>query len=170
MSDALADRSRDEIEIRSLVQRYNALGDAGRFDEFLDLFTPDATYVVAGRDAPFVGHDGIRQLLHEANRDLRDWAAGRPFHLRHFTSTHEIDFDGSDDARGRLYYQCLMPHGLDHWGRYCDRYQRVDGAWRIARRTEVRDGMVDGGWCHRLWGPDGGYARPDQSTRTGGCP
>jgi hypothetical protein len=63
-----------------------------------------------------------------------------------------------------------MPHGLDHWGRYCDRYQRVDGAWRIARRTEVRDGMVDGGWCHRLWGPDGGYARPDQSTRTGGCP
>jgi SnoaL-like domain len=144
-----------EVEIRALVQRYNALGDSGRFEEFIDLFASDARYVVTGRDTPFDGHDGIGRLLEEASDDLKEWGVDRPFYIRHFTSTHQIDFDGPDDATGRVYYQCLMPHGLDHWGRYTDRYGRIDGRWRFAARTEARDGMVDGGWCHMLWGPQG---------------
>jgi uncharacterized protein (TIGR02246 family) len=153
-------RFRAEVEIRSLVQRYNAYGDAGRFDEFLELFAPDATYVVAGREAPFEGHDGIRRLLGEANDDLRAWGTDRRFYIRHFTATHEIRFEGPTAARGRTYYQCLMPHGLDHWGRYTDRYAVVGGRWLFAARTEARDGWTEGGWCDRLWGP-GGTRRPE---------
>jgi uncharacterized protein (TIGR02246 family) len=153
-------RFRAEVEIRSLVQRYNAYGDAGRFDAFVELFAPDVVYVVTGRSAPFEGHDGIRRLVREAGDDLRAWADGGRFHLRHFTATHDIAFEGPTAARGRVYYQCLMPHGLDHWGRYTDRYVVVDGRWRFARRTEARDGMVRGGWCDRLWGPGGTYAEP----------
>lgn len=161
MSEAWTpERAAAEVEIRALVQRYNALGDGGRFDEFVELFTPDAVYVVTGREAPYEGHDGIRRLLAEANDDLRSWASNGPFHLRHFTSTHQIDFDGADHAHGRVYYQCLMAHGLDHWGRYTDRYRIVDGRWRFAARTEARDGMVAGGWCEALWGPGGSRVPP----------
>jgi hypothetical protein len=148
-------RFRAEVEISSLVQRYNAYGDAGRFDEFLGLFAPDAVYVVTGREAPFEGHDGIRRLLGEANDDLRAWGSDRRFFIRHFTATHEIRFESPIAARGRIYYQCLMPHGLDHWGRYTDRYALVGGRWLFAARTEARDGWVEGGWCDRLWGPNG---------------
>jgi hypothetical protein len=162
MSDAWPDwRAAAEVEIRALVQRYNAVGDSGRFDEFLGLFAPDAVYIVTGREAPFAGHDGIRRLLGEANEDLRVWGADRPFYIRHFTSTHQVDFDSPTEARGRIYYQCLMAHGLDHWGRYTDRYRVVGGCWRFAARTEARDGMVDGGWCHRLWGPGGTRVHTD---------
>jgi SnoaL-like protein len=156
-----------EVEIRSLVQRYNACGDVGRFDEFLDLFATDAVYVVTGREAPFEGHDGIRRLLDEAGRDLRAWAGDRRIYIRHFTSTHQIDFDGSTEASGRVYYQCLMPHGLDHWGRYTDRYRVIDGRWRFASRTEKRDGMVADGWCDWLWGPNGTRVQSEQAA-TGG--
>jgi hypothetical protein len=152
-------QARAEVEIRALVQRYNACGDAGRFDEFVDLFTRDAVYVVTGREAPFEGHAGIRRLLHEANEDLREWSSDRRFYLRHFTSTHQIDFESETTATGRVYYQCLMPHGLDHWGRYTDEYRVVDGRWRFAARTEARDGMVEGGWCDRLWGSHGTRVR-----------
>jgi hypothetical protein len=155
-----------EAEIRSLVQRYNACGDGGRFDEFVELFAPDAIYVVTGREAPFEGHDGLRRLLGEANDDLRVWGADRPFFIRHFTSTHQIDFESATEATGRVYYQCLMPHGLDHWGRYSDRYRVIDGRWRFAARTEARDGMVDGGWCHMLWGPGG--TRVSSKAESGG--
>ena len=148
-------RARAEIEIRALVHRYNAVGDAGRVDEFVDLFVPDAVFVVTGLAEPFVGRDGIQKMVREANDDLRSWEHEGPLHLRHFTSTHQVDFDAPTEARGRVYYQCLMPHGLDHWGRYTDQYRMVDGTWRFAARTEARDGMVAGGWCHHLWGPNG---------------
>jgi hypothetical protein len=150
-----------EVEIRSLVQRYNALGDSGRVEQFVDLFTEDAVYVVTGSEEPYVGHDGLRRLVVDASGDLRDWSGAEAFHLRHFTSTHQIDFDDERHATGRVYYQCVMRHGLDHWGRYVDRYRRAPGSgWQFEARTEARDGMVEGGWCWALWGP-GGSRRHD---------
>lgn len=144
-----------EVEIRSLVQRYSALGDGGRFDELLDLFTDDAVVQVSGEAEPYEGHDGLRRLLSGANDDLRSWCGDQPVHVRHFTSTHTVELHSETEATGRLYYQCLMPHGLDHWGRYVDRYRKDGGVWRFAARREARDGMVEGGWCWHLWGPEG---------------
>ena len=148
-------RRDDEHDIRALVQRYNALGDAGRFEEFLSLFAADAVYHVDGIEEPFVGRAGISRMLDDARADLLAWHAGERIHLRHFTATHVVEFDGPDNATGSLYYQALMPHGLDHWGRYHDRYRRDGDAWRFAERRERRDGMIEGGWCWFLWGPEG---------------
>jgi hypothetical protein len=36
-----------------------------------------------------------------------------------------------------------MPHGLDHWGRYFDRYEARDGEWRFIRRRVHREGGID---------------------------
>ena len=149
------ERREAEVEIRSLVQRYNALGDSGRFDEFVELFTSDVHFEVDGIEEPFIGEAGIRRLADQARSDLLGWKPDTRVFLRHFTSTHLIEHTDEGQATGSLYYECLMPHGLDHWGRYHDRYRRVDAVWLIAERRERRDGMVDDGWAASLWGPGG---------------
>ena len=40
----------------------------------------------------------------------------------------------------------LMPHGLDHWGRYVDEYGVRDGRWLITSRRAVSDGRTAGGF------------------------
>jgi hypothetical protein len=36
-----------------------------------------------------------------------------------------------------------MPHGLDHWGRYLDRYEERDGRWLFTSRRALSDGRVE---------------------------
>jgi hypothetical protein len=124
--------------IRDLVARYNACGDAADIDAVVELFGPEAVLEVGPRDGATVyrGRDEIRSLF-AANQ--RRWSAhaassGRPHYVRHFVSTHEISFDGPEQARGRSYFLVLMAHGLDHWGRYFDDYAVLDGRWSFARR------------------------------------
>ena len=128
--------------IRDLVARYNANGDSGRFEQVLDLFAPDAVLIADGVE--HVGLDGIRRMFESAAAAFADWP-GDPV-LRHFTATLQIDVDG-DSATGRCYYGVVMPHGLDHWGRYLDRYERSDGRWRFAHRRVLVDGVAPGGWA-----------------------
>jgi uncharacterized protein (TIGR02246 family) len=132
--------------IRDLVARYNALGDAGRLDELAELFCPDAELVVERR--PQRGRAAIRALFEAAAGEAR--AGGGIRVLRHFTATHAIDLLDDAHARGRCYYLVLTEHGLDHWGRYDDRY-RLDGEgrWRFERRAVTVDGLVPGGWAER---------------------
>jgi hypothetical protein len=65
--------------------------------------------------------------------------------MRHHTATLQIDLIDNTHARGRCYYQVLMHHGLDHWGRYIDEYEMHDGRWRFSRRRVTLDGYVPGG-------------------------
>jgi uncharacterized protein (TIGR02246 family) len=136
--------------IRDLVARYNANGDSGRFDQVVELFAPDAVMVVDGE--AFEGRDQIRTIFTGAAASLRDHGQG-PVMLRHCTSTLQIDVQGPDHATSRCYYHVLMAHGLDHWGRYLDEYRVVDGSWHFARRREVLDGAVPGGWAESATPP-----------------
>lgn len=128
--------------IRDLVARYNASGDAARFDEMIGLFAEDAQLVVPGRELR--GRAAIRAFFEEVAR-----GAGRlPVRvLRHHTATHQIDVVGRDEARGRCYYQVLTEWGLDHWGRYNDAYRRVSGRWLFQSRRVSVDGSVPGSWA-----------------------
>jgi hypothetical protein len=58
----------------------------------------------------------------------------------------QIDVLSPTAARGRCYYQVILPHGLDHWGRYIDEYGVVDGRWVFTSRREFMDGYIEGGW------------------------
>jgi hypothetical protein len=129
--------------IRDLVARYNANGDTGRFDQVVELFAPDAVMDVDGQ--VFEGREEIRTIFTSAADSLR----GRPgpLLLRHFTATLQIDVESETFARARCYYQVLMAHGLDHWGRYIDEFAPVDGVWRFTKRREILDGSVDGSWA-----------------------
>lgn len=139
--------------IRDLVARYNASGDSGRFQETLALFSDDAVVeIVPGRS--WRGREEIRALFAgAAGRDRETAEAGPdadpPGLLRHFTATHQIDLLSPDEATGRCYYAVLTEQGLDHWGRYVDRYVRRDGRWLFAARQVTVDARVPGSWAER---------------------
>ena len=136
--------------IRDLVARYNANGDGGRFDQLLELFTPDAVMELGRRGEAererFEGIDAIRGIFTGvADRVTGD---GGPMasisFVRHLTATHQIDLVDGANATGRLYFQVLTDAGLDHWGRYVDRYRLVDGRWRFAERSVTTEGWAPG--------------------------
>ena len=129
--------------IRDLVVRYNASGDAGRFETMLELFTDDAVLVVP--DGTHQGRENIRVFFESVAIGNGRRPGGRL--IRHFTATHQIDVLDPDAARGRCYYQVLTDAGLDHWGRYVDRYRRTDAGWRFQERRVSIDGTVPGGWA-----------------------
>lgn len=125
------------------MARYNAGGDSGRFDEVMELFCEDAVLEV--QDRVLRGRGEIRGFFEGVARGTRSLGGSR--FVRHFTATHQIDLEGADAARGRLYFQVLTDAGLDHWGRYVDRY-RLDGdRWRFAHRKVTIDAAVPGGWA-----------------------
>lgn len=126
--------------IRDLVARYNANGDAGRFDHVLALFADDAVMIVG--DEQFDGRDAIRALFERTRQRVRASRSSGPGYLRHFTSTHQVDLLDTDHGCGRCYFLVLMAHGVDHWGRYVDDYVRVGDRWLFARRVVSVDGRV----------------------------
>ena len=123
--------------IRDLVARYNANGDAGRFAEVLELFATDAVMDVEG--VQHTGHDAIRALFTATSARVVARRGG-PAYVRHMTSTHQIDLVDEATATGRCYFQVLTSIGLDHWGRYVDRYRTSEGRWRFAHRRVTLDG------------------------------
>jgi ketosteroid isomerase-like protein len=137
--------------IRDLVARYNANADSGRFDPLMELFAPDAVMELSGE--VYTGHDEIRTIF-TSTADSITTDAAEPEqgtrHLRHFTSTLQIDVESPTAARSRCYYHVLMAHGLDHWGRYVDEFGVVDGRWRFTRRRVATDGVNPDGWAARL--------------------
>lgn len=151
-------------EIRELAARYNQAGDSGRFEEMLALFAEDGRLDIEAEPGPppaqpgppgpgpqapggsYRGRCEIRALLEESAR-----ADGAPQRLRHFTASHQIDFQNPLCARGRAYFLVLTARGLDHWGLYRDEYRRAapNAPWRFARRQVRVEGRTPGGWAAR---------------------
>jgi hypothetical protein len=131
--------------IRDLVARYNANGDTGRFAQVVELFWPDAVMETQGDGGTFVtyrGHGEIESIFTGAKERFGSDATSRamPPYLRHHTSTLQIDLVDETHGNGRCYYQVVMAHGLDHWGRYFDRYEQRDGRWLFTHRRVTTDG------------------------------
>lgn len=129
--------------IRDLVARYNANADSGRFEQVLELFAPDATMDI-GDGRIYRGREEIATIFTGAREGWRSAAqeTGAPPYVRHFVSTHQIDLLAADRARGRCYFQVLMAHGLDHWGRYLDEYAEIAGRWLFTHRRVSVDGRT----------------------------
>lgn len=131
--------------IRDLVARYNANGDAGRFEAMLELFAEDA--VMELETGVHRGRAAIRAMLEQVASATGAGADARARFIRHFTATHQIDLLGPDAAKGRSYYVVFTERGPDHWGRYVDDYRCVDGRWRFGHRRVTTDAVVPGGWA-----------------------
>lgn len=131
------DRMLDRQDILDCLTRFSRGMD--RFDRalFLSAFHTDAT-IAAG---PFVGPPD----------KLYEWARAMHEQGQHATHhnllNHSCDIEG-DVAHSELYYLFVGRNRDDsNWiagGRYIDRLERRDGAWKIALRTNVIEwsGMV----------------------------
>lgn len=136
--------------IRDLVARYNSYGDSGRFEPLFALFADDAGMEIGNAgEVPTVydGLESVKQIFTGARGRVQEQlATGDRTYLRHFTATHQIDLLDADSAIGRCYFAVIMQHGLDHWGRYIDRYVRIEGTWKFQHRRVHVDGRSDQSW------------------------
>lgn len=124
--------------VRDLIAHYNLAGDRGWLDDMLELFTPEATLTVDGTD--HVGRDAIRAVFTKAK-------GPRPELIRHHVATLKIDVADVGHASSRCYFQVLTMRGLDHWGRYSDRFVRHGDRWLFSHRSVRVDGATPGGWA-----------------------
>ena len=130
MSDARLQALLDRQDIHDCEVRFARGMDRFDREAFLSAFHPDAV-IAAG---PFVGQP---DALYDWARDLHD--AGQVA-TQHNLLNHSCELDG-DVAHTETYY-LFVGRNRDEsmWiagGRYLDRFERRDGAWRIAMRTTV---------------------------------
>jgi len=121
----------DQEAIRRTLALYCQLCDDGRFDEWADLYTEDATFAVMGRT--YEGRAAIQGFIEK----------GQPPERRgkHVCANSLIDVEG-DTARAVTDYVFVAraegSFAITSSGRYHDRLVRCpDGGWRFADRRIV---------------------------------
>jgi uncharacterized protein (TIGR02246 family) len=130
--------------IRETVAAYAHCADSGRFEDFAALFAVDGVLEVRGEE-PLHGRDAIRAFLQGVGTDLST-ATTVPT-IRHHVSNLSIDVVSPSEARGACYFLAITEHGVDHWGRYRDRYVPHGDKWLFAHRLARTDGAAPGGWA-----------------------
>ena len=130
--------------IRETVAAYAHCADSGRFADFAALFAVDGVLEVRG-EAPLRGRAAIRAFLEEVGEQLGK-ATTVPT-IRHHVSNLSIEVVSPTEARGACYFLAVTEHGVDHWGRYRDRYVPEGDRWRFAHRYARTDGTTPGGWA-----------------------
>lgn len=137
----------DERAILRTLHRYGHAMDAGREEEWVSLFTPDAVFDVVLAAAGAAVH------REEGHDDLAAYIAGYPKPpnvKKHIVLDPIIEVDG-DTATVASYWLALSKNVdgtvSEGYGRYDDELVRVEGRWRIRhRRAEVES------W--RRWTPE----------------
>lgn len=122
---------------------YATAGDRGRIAELATAFTEDG--VLEFRGAAHRGHAAIEASLSgfDAGAEPTGATPARAF-TRHNLTTRRIEFDGPDAAEAWTYFMVVTPLGLDHTGRYVDRFVRAGDRWLIAHRRVSLDWAVEG--------------------------
>ncbi len=125
----------DIVALEQLAYHYADAIDACDLERFLAVFTPVARLHIYHPDAaqPFADFSGHEELKVIPGR-MKDMFA----QTMHVMNNHLVDFDG-DRASGTVL--CTARHltidrenSMNVMIRYVDRYERRDGAWKIADR------------------------------------
>jgi hypothetical protein len=116
----------DRDAIRDLFARYCLYVDTGAADDWATTFTEDGEFLT-GRDT-LVGHAALQSFA----------ASLPPGGLHHMVTNEAIDVDG-DTATCRTSVLVISKGVVVTTGRSLDELRRVDGTWRIARRTYAPD-------------------------------
>ena len=133
----------DELEtresIRDTLARYNHSGDRGRLADLAACFAVDGVLDLPGDDLS-TGPQEIEARLSQVVAGSKERSA-RPM-VHHHVSSVEITLETPDEARVRSYFLVFTETGLDHWGRYDDRFRRCGERWLIAHRRVRTDGAT----------------------------
>jgi uncharacterized protein (TIGR02246 family) len=124
----------DRDEIEALIFEYARRIDDGDFDGVGELFANGAVTTLDGTVLA-EGAEAVTKLYTATTRRYPD---GTP-RSHHVTTNVVVRADG-DDATAQSYFTVFqategVPLQPIVTGRYEDRFERVDGAWRFARRA-----------------------------------
>jgi uncharacterized protein (TIGR02246 family) len=130
----------DDSDIRSLLARLAHLADGGDLDEYLNLFTEDAAWVV-----PAIPQTGVaaserrgREEIGVGVRQRREAGVQGPgTATMHVVTTTDVRLDG-DEAVALSTWLFLADTSttprVQAVGRYRDTLRRTPAGWRLARR------------------------------------
>lgn len=126
-------RLMDIEEIRALRIRYSHVLDTGKVEGFDSVFTKDA--VVAVTVGKMEGLEAIKTGLAGAYTTF-DYRKRGHYPFMHAVTNHAVTITGPDTAEGLCYLLDWVTgreegHPVLLLGLYADKYQRVEGAWRI---------------------------------------
>ncbi|MEV7394678.1 nuclear transport factor 2 family protein [Streptomyces sp. NPDC091215] len=115
--------------VRATIGAHTQAQDAGRTDEIVALYTPDAVLEVPGIDL-LEGHEAIRQAF-------KGWEPTQP--QLHMVSNTVVTPAGEGEATA-VSDVVFLQRGESGWavqitGRYVDTLRRADGKWLFLRRT-----------------------------------
>jgi uncharacterized protein (TIGR02246 family) len=126
-------RLADELEIRNLVARLAQLADMGDLNEYVSLFTEDASWEMPG--APRTGRADI---MAGAQDRRSSGTTGPGSNTRHVISTLSVHADGSDQATSDCYWlfyaNTTSTASVQLMGHYHDTLRRDTDGWKLARR------------------------------------
>jgi len=143
---ALASDAEEKFEIIELMNRYGVVHDFGSPEEYADLYTEDGEIGTQAGNTLVKGRDG---LIAQQKRDHEKYVAPtgpngelEPF-MRHLITNPMVKLTGPDTAEGSCYVITMVRDGdngpaLLSFSRYSDRYRKVNGEWKIARREIIR--------------------------------
>jgi hypothetical protein len=115
----------------------------------LDLFVPDGIL-----HTPFSRAEGRDEIRRGWDRVASFEApADGPRYVQHHVTSREIVQVDPDTAHTTVYVQGITDRGLDHWGSYEDRVQKVAGEWKFVERVVTVKGCVPGGYYAGLPNP-----------------
>ncbi|API59767.1 anthranilate 1,2-dioxygenase [Tardibacter chloracetimidivorans] len=144
-----------QLELQDLQTRYISAIDDGRFEEWPDFFTPDATYEILPRENVDQGLPaGVMLCFSQAMmRDrvvsMREANVYHAHTYRHFVSAFEILDQTGDQVTTRSNYLIMramneLNADIFQVGRYEDVVVRTDGGWRYkSKRAIFENARVD---------------------------
>jgi 3-phenylpropionate/cinnamic acid dioxygenase small subunit len=124
----------DELAIRNVVARLAQLADMGDLDDYLKLWTEEASWEMPGAP-PRKGHADI---LQGAKERRASGMQGPGTSTRHVITTLSVELDGLDAATTDSYFLFVADTStsprLSIVGHYHDTLRRSADGWRMARR------------------------------------
>jgi hypothetical protein len=130
----------DRIEISEVLNRHQLYIDLQDAEGYASLYTEDGSY-----ESPVAKVKGGAELAAMVQRAT---TSGFTATKRHFNGPAMIDVD--DDKATAYSHWWVADHSGEHpsifrTGTNRDELRRVDGAWRIVRRTQTFDSNGSGG-------------------------
>jgi hypothetical protein len=132
--------------IRITISSYTSFADRGRFEQVAALFATDGVLEVEGiGGARAEGRDAILGFFTGVGSDVQ--ASAPPGRMQHHVSSTFIDVTAPDAATASSYFTVMTGAGVDHWGRYRDRFVPDGDRWLFAHRHVTTDGVTPNGWA-----------------------
>jgi hypothetical protein len=130
------DEMRAREAIRYTLELYNRNADSADYDRHCEVFQADAQMIVQNR-SPLKGVEAIVGAM-KAGAEKRGASVSGCFQ-RHNLTTTMIEFTSKSEATVITYILVVTEIGLDHAGRYDDRFVKQGDRWLIARRRATME-------------------------------